>query len=50
MGFMYRYAALCGATFYGGDSKHKLVNPHIPKHRELTCDGCKAAQRAKVKP
>jgi len=40
----YRYGTLCDAPFYSGDPEHALVNPHQPKHRELTCKGCIAEQ------
>ena len=45
-GFAWRYAALCGETFIGGGPEHRLAEPGA----EPTCEGCKAAQRLKVKP
>ena len=42
--WVYRYGALCGIMFNGGNRQHTLVNPHILKHSELNCVKCKAVQ------
>jgi len=42
--WVYRYGALCGIRFYGGNPEHTLVNPLITKHSELNCVKCMAIQ------
>ena len=40
--FEWRYAALCGDTFPGGQAEHRLAEPGA----DPTCEDCKAAQCA----
>lgn len=42
----YHYATLCGLSFKGGQDEHRIAEPGATP----TCEGCKAAQRVKVKP